>query len=169
MKKKLIIIFTICLIAILFFIFAITKTREGMSRLGCANNIKNITLCLHIYAQKYDGWFPDKNGDAGLEQLRKSLKSEIKWITKPHFFTCPSTNNGKDFKITYDYHAGYKIDSKNIGIIMDKIGNHKNFGNIGFVDGRVLPFKGKDWRKNADIPIKNQSVASPNDETTNTN
>jgi len=25
----------------------------------------------------------------------------------------------------------------------------KDFGNIGFVDGRVLPFSGKDWLKNA--------------------
>lgn len=121
-----------------------------MMQMDCQGNIKSIMVCLHMYAEKNDGWFPDKSGVQGLEMLKKEVWDEAYLKNAPYLFNCPSVKPAKEYSISYDYVGGYRIDSdKDIGIVMDKVGNHKDYGNIGFVDGRVLPFDGKDWRKNA--------------------
>ena len=157
MKKKLFIIIPIILFLILFLLVLWFKAAwEGMRKMDCTCNIRHIIVCLHMYADRNDGWFPDKSGKAGLEMLRKGVWEEANLKNIPYLFNCPSVQPAKKHAISYDYIAGYRIDSENIGIVMDQLGNHKDFGNIGFVDGRVLSFTGKDWRKNANIAIKSE-------------
>jgi prepilin-type processing-associated H-X9-DG protein len=104
-----------------------------------------------MYAEKNDGGFPDRDGEAGLEQLRDAMWDEAYLMNSPYLMNCPGVRARPELPISYDYRAGYRIDSdKDIGIVMDRATNHKNYGNIGFVDGRVWGFPGKDWRRNAD-------------------
>ncbi|MCK5805072.1 MAG: DUF1559 domain-containing protein [Lentisphaeria bacterium] len=131
-------------------VHALGIARERAVRIGCQCNVKQIMIALHLYAEKYDGWFPDKDGDAGLEMLRQENWHGQKLMGHPYALSCPSARPIQPDSIGYDYVAGHRKDSdKNIGIVMDKVGNHKEYGNIGFVDGRALQFWGKDWRKNA--------------------
>lgn len=149
MKFKHYIYIFCCIIFIGLFFFCIYAWRNGwekMSQMDCQCNIKQILISLYAYAEKNDGWFPDKDGAKGIQMLydQNYFNENSNFVT-----SCPSVSSGKK-SIDYDYIAGYKIDSdKNIGIVFDREANHKNYGNIGFVDGRTLPFSGKDWRKNA--------------------
>lgn len=126
---------------------------EEMSKMDCATNLKQIVLILHQYAEDNDGWFPDKSGRDGLLQLRKYEEKTGPYSKNyPFRFNCPSVHPAKKWAITYDYIGGYKTTSPpDTGFIMDRQGNHKDMGNIGFIDGRVKGFEGKDWRKNANI------------------
>lgn len=141
-------IYALCLVIIIgalsFCIYAWRNGWEKMSRMGCQSNVKQILICLHMYAEKNGGWFPDKAGDEGIKMLYAQ-----DYLNANSNTFCPSVSS-EEKSIDYDYIAGYRIDSdKSTGIILDKETNHKDYGNIGFVDGRALPFSGKDWRKNA--------------------
>ena len=50
----------IAIIALLLAILtpALTKAKESMRRVYCKNNLKQIGLTMHIYAEENDGWFP---------------------------------------------------------------------------------------------------------------
>jgi len=123
---------------------------EEMRKMDCQCNIKQIMVILNMYAEENDGWFPNRDGEAGLDMLRKAMWEEAYLMNVPYLLNCPSVQPALEQAISYDYRAGYRMDSdRDIGIVMDKAGNHREFGNIGFVDGRVLSFPGKDWQENA--------------------
>ena len=123
--------------------------REPAKRVSCASNIKQIHLALKQYAQDYSGKFPPENGAAGLEYLRK-----YDYLTEYSIYTCQSTKTvlGKNNQplteaiVDYVYVGGLNEKSDpNAPILYDKSGNHKDFGNVGIVDGTVKGISGKDW------------------------
>jgi len=154
-KKKIIISLSILILAGLLCIkWFWGSAWEEMKKMGCATNLKVLTTALHMYARENNNYFPPFDGVKGLKMLRKYLPDSK---NNNCVFVCPGKQKPCDIGeelsaacIGYDYFGGYSVDSPiGIGIIMDKIGNHKNFGNIGFIDGHVEPFKGQKWRKYA--------------------
>ena len=96
----------------------------------------------------YSGYFPPENGAAGLEYLRK-----YDYLTAYSVYVCPSgkTAKGKDNNqplteqtVDYVYVGGLNEKSDpNAPILYDKSGNHKDFGNVGTVDGKFKDWMGK--------------------------
>ena len=146
MKKKLAIaIPTVLVLLAAMLVMAYRSAWEKLRRMDCQCQLKVITTGLYIYAKDNDGFFPDKDGDEGLRMMWNGG-----YVTHPHTMSCPSVQPSREYSVEFDYVAGYRVDAdKDIGIVMDRAGNHRDYGNIGFVDGRVWQFRSKDWRKNA--------------------
>ena len=140
--------------------FTEDRTREKARRISCQSNLKQIGLSLKQYAMDYNDWLPDESGGAGLEQLRSN-----DYLTDYEVYHCPSSKSPKgesnqklnDKIVDYIYRAGLKDppvnckDSSKIPVIWDKPTNHKNYGNVLFLDGHVKGFKGKGWMAQAGI------------------
>lgn len=132
-------------------IIYIGQHREEARRLSCQSKLKGIGLSLIQYSMNYNNFFPDK----GLEQLRPNA-----YLTDYGVYTCPSTdtrkgkNNEKltDKIVDYIYPKGlkYSNDSKT-PLLWDKLKNHKNYGNVLFIDGHVKRFRGANWMEQAGI------------------
>ncbi len=123
--------------------------REPAKRINCASNLKQIGLALEMYSNDYMQKLPDKPGAAGLEQLRS-----LDYITDYKIFICSSTTDvpGKGIEpltednVSYVYRAGLtKADSADSAVCWDKPTNHKDFGNILFLDGHVNGVAGHNW------------------------
>ena len=136
---------------ILLFLPPLNSVRENARRISCLSNLRGIGLSLIQYSMDYNNFFPDKD----LEQLRVNG-----YLTDYGVYTCPSTDTrkGKDKKkitdtiVDYVYQKGlkYSKDSKT-PLLWDKPKNHKNYGNVLFIDGHVKAFKGADWMEQAGI------------------
>ncbi len=127
------------------------RVSEKVRKISCASNLKQIGLALEMYSNDYMQKLPDKPGAAGLEQLRS-----LDYIVDYKVFVCPSTSAipGKDGKplteanVSYCFRGGMsKADSANSAICWDKTDNHKNFGNILFLDGHVNGVSGANWMR----------------------
>jgi len=127
-------------------------SREKVRRISCCSNLKQIGLAIRMYAQDYNGEFPDRNGAAGLEMLRS-----MGYLENTRMYTCPSTtdtiNEGceiTDANCSYVYRAGLNEKSSvDSGVCWDKPNDHTKFGNILFADGHVQGFAGSTWQLNA--------------------
>jgi prepilin-type processing-associated H-X9-DG protein len=99
----------------------------------------------------YDDCFPPQNGVDGLELLRKDY-----YLTDYKIYTCPDAKiipctSGPliDSMVAYVYRGGLtETDSADSAICWDKPNNHKNYGNILFIDGHVQGFSGPNWIDN---------------------
>lgn len=144
-------------------IYCITEIGEAEKtrQVSCENNLKQIGLALKMYAADNKGYFPDKNGADGLEMLRKAslhLFNLNSILQCPSFCRREEKKNGQkripvlplsEDDVCYVYVGGYTVsDSKDIPIAWDKPGNHKNYGNILYLDGKVIGYDGGDWMKN---------------------
>lgn len=133
-------------------------SRERGRRMKCANNLKQIGLSLRMYASDNNGSFPNKNGAEGFEMLRS-----LGYLENLETYQCPTAddklikekNRGlpvpplKENEIDYEYRGGFKdTDSKLIPIAWDKPNNHKKFGSVLFINGRVIRYEGADWLEN---------------------
>jgi hypothetical protein len=147
MKKKLYIAIPMLLMLLAAtLVMGYRSAWEKLRRMDCQSQLKMVCVGLLLYARENDGYYPDKDGDEGLRMLWDGG-----YVTHPYTMCCPSVQPSKEYSIEYDYVAGYRTDSdKDIGIVMDKVGNHRDYGNIGFVDLSVQQFAGKEWRRNAD-------------------
>ena len=114
--------------------------REKARRISCSSNLKSVGLSLMQYTMDNGNEFPDKDGAAGWELLRSN-----DYLTDYKIYTCPSSltlSEKKGFlceaSISYVYFGGFSAkDTPGIPLAFDKLGNHKNFVNILFVDGHV--------------------------------
>ena len=134
------------LILILLAGFILPMFNSGMSRprarrISCASNLKQIGLGLEMYSNDYGGFYPEKSGAAGLEQLRS-----LDYITDYYIFVCPNSTDipGKGIEplteanVSYCFRGGMsKADAADSAVCWDKPDNHRNFGNILFLDGHV--------------------------------
>ncbi|MCM8761079.1 MAG: DUF1559 domain-containing protein [Candidatus Omnitrophica bacterium] len=103
---------------------------KGRSRrLGCANNLREISLGLHKYAADHNDLFPPKLGDL-----------YPRYVSHEKVFDCPAIKNvGTKEAPDYEYTVGLsEISSPREIIVRDKDGNHKKSGmNIVRVDGTI--------------------------------
>lgn len=121
---------------------ALDSAREKSRRISCAGNIKQMGLALKQYAMDHKDKFPEADGVAGLEVLRKE-----QYLTNPNVYVCPSTSqqpaqSGQPLSadnVSYVYFGGFMegADVVNIPLIFDRPGNHKRYVNVLFGDGHV--------------------------------
>ena len=145
----------ICIFCVLINILIISLhpaegvAREPAKRISCASNLKQIYLSLQQYAMDYNGFYPPENGAAGLEYLRCN-----DYLTDYGIYLCPSTTTTKgkekqpltEDNVDYVYVGGLNEKSApDTPILYDKLVNHQNFGNIGYVDGHIESITGKNW------------------------
>jgi prepilin-type processing-associated H-X9-DG protein len=143
MKKRetgiLVVFATLTILGIL--IFALSMAWKKTRRISCVSNLKSMGLSLMQYAMDYDNQLPGKDGFAGWEMLRSQ-----NYLTDYRIYHCPSSGtkvptSGALTEKTVDYlYIGSGFSSKdngNIPIAFDKHGNHKNYANILFIDGKV--------------------------------
>ena len=127
------------------------KRMAKVNRIACYSNIKQLGLALQEYASDFNGWLPDKSGVTGLELLRSNG-----YLDDYAIFVCPAKFARKpqgNIKLTEDivsfiYKAGYNLNTfqaSTIPIAWDKPDNHKNYGNVLYLDGHVKGFHGVDW------------------------
>ncbi len=161
------------LAVVIFFLFIIAVIVLGMlpprgpsekvKRVVCASQLKQIGLAMKYYASDNNGWFPDKDGSAGFEQLRRG-----EYLTDYKIYVCPSTKDaaGADNKpltgatVSYTYKAGLRDTPENAGkpLVWDKPGNHMNFGCAVFVDGHVEGISSKTWLQDIKNKTENKSA-----------
>ena len=146
----------VSIVTYVVFLFFVQNAREAARRSNCFGNLKQISMAIRMYSMEYKDMFPDKDNAAGFEMLRSGGYLEC---TK--MYTCPSTKNKSsrdvdaltDETVSYLYASGLNESSDHdIGIACDKPGNHKNYGNIIFVDGHGKGFSAKDWINSCNNP-----------------
>ena len=121
---------------------ALNSARESARRASCMSNLKQIGLGIKQYANvmKWEGAYPEKNGQAGFEQLVTSKK-----LTDTKMFKCPSATSDSSVYTDYYYLGGLTESSEaDMGVASDKVGNHTAAGNCLFVDGHVGQFESVD-------------------------
>ena len=120
------------------------------NRLSCASNLKQIGLALKQYSMDNDQHFPPYDGAAGLELLRSNdYLNDSKLYICPFTTTTPAASGMPLTEATcsFEYRGGLtEDDSVDSWIAHDKPKNHKDYGNILFVDGHVWGFSGTNWQ-----------------------
>ena len=118
-------------------------------RLGCASNLKQIGLGLEMYSNDHDGFYPDKSGAAGLEQLRS-----LDYITDYKIYVCRNTTDvpGEGIEPLTEANVSYcfrgrmrRADAADSAVCWDRPSNHKKFGNVLYIDGHVTGIAGANW------------------------
>lgn len=107
----------------------VNRMKDRANIIKCSNNVRMISLALHMYAADHDEAFPGK-----LTELYPD------YIKKEKIFICPasSAREAAD-KISYEYVAGLTESSNGTDVILyDKDGNHGKIGrNLVRVNGSV--------------------------------
>ena len=127
----------------------VDKTKEEKHRKACMNNIKQIGVALQMYANVFEGKFPEASGAKGLNQLRSGG-----FLEHPQTYICPATGNmpaayGQPITeecCDYAYVGGLsEYSDGNTPILWCKPENHKDYGNILYVNGEVKAVSGNNW------------------------
>ena len=107
----------------------VNMARARSRRLGCANNLRKISLGLHAYAAGHNDSFPGALGELYPQ-----------YVDTENVFDCPATKNmGTKEKPDYKYTFGLtEFSPLRETIAEDLAGNHKKKGrNVLRVDGSV--------------------------------
>lgn len=107
----------------------VNMAKARSRRLGCAENLRKISLGLHGYAAEHNGAFPGALGEL-----------YPKYVAGEHVLDCPATRRiGTNDNPDYKYRAGLSEEASPREIIAeDDSGNHgKGGGNLLRIDGSV--------------------------------
>jgi len=112
----------------------------------CLNNVRNLGIALHLYAQDYDGFFPPE--EPGLNAW------EI-YVENRDVFRCPSVRHRKGspeaFSIDFIYRPGLSNEGPpNEPMLADDQPRHEGGANVLTVDGSVHWWPAAEWRSFAD-------------------
>ena len=107
----------------------VNMTKRRWQRIGCANNLREISLGLHAYAAGHNDAFPAKLGDL-----------YPNYVAQEKVFDCPAIKNvGTVEAPDYEYAPELtEVSPPREIIVRDKDGNHRKTGkNVLRVDGSV--------------------------------
>jgi hypothetical protein len=129
------------------------RTRNPARRIACAVNLKLLGTVLYMYANDNNGHFPDKNGDAGLDILRKQ-----NYLNDYAVYICPSTADVESqtgpVKSSYIYHGGLTVSSPPKTILLeDKENNHFKYSNYLYCEMSVTGDKDPNYHDYKKAPI----------------
>ena len=122
---------------------------EAKYREACMNNLKQISVALDMYANVFNGKYPEASGAKGLDKLRSGG-----FLSMSQVFVCPETGHiaaAPGAPITEDtcdyvYVGGLtEYSDPNTPILWSKPGNHKDYGNILYVNGKIKSVSGSNW------------------------
>ncbi|OGV36944.1 MAG: hypothetical protein A2020_16290 [Lentisphaerae bacterium GWF2_45_14] len=126
---------------------ALSSAREKARRINCMSNLKQMGLALKQYSMDHNDKFPELDGAAGLEALRKN-----DYLSDYKVYTCPSSNTVRQGKagqslaeenVSYIYFGGFSEgENPDMPIAFDKPLDHSRFVNVLFVDGHVQGYIG---------------------------
>jgi prepilin-type N-terminal cleavage/methylation domain-containing protein len=134
-RKKAVTLIELLIVIVIFVItFAsltpiVNKMKERANIIKCSNNVRLISLALHMYAADHGETFPNK-----LSELYPE------YIKKEKIFDCPAGSvRGTNEVASYEYIAGLTESSNGTEVILyDKDGNHGKLGrNLVRVNGSV--------------------------------
>ena len=140
------------------------RARSLSKRTLCLNNVRNVGIALHMYAQDNDGFFPPE--EPGLSALE---------IENRYVFRCPSVRHRKGSpevpRISFLYRLGLSSqdppdgpvpvdfiyqpglsnqDAPNEPVLGDDQPRHEGGANVLTVDGSVQWWPAAEWRSFAD-------------------
>lgn len=127
----------------------VDKAKEEKQRQACMNNIKQIGVALQMYANVFQGKFPEASGAKGLNQLRSGG-----FLEPPQVYICPGTGHmpaafGQPITeecCDYVYVGGLsEYSDGNTPLLWCKPENHRDYGNILYVNGDVKAVSGNNW------------------------
>jgi prepilin-type processing-associated H-X9-DG protein len=118
---------------------ALNSAREKAHRIACISNLKQIGLGIIQYSMDFDDKFPPRNW---VETLVKQ-----EYLTDLKMYSCPSGTkkcDGTSATSAYNYFGDLfsEANSADTPLVIDKIGNHKRYVNILFIDGHAAGFRG---------------------------
>ncbi len=121
---------------------ALTRAREQARRASCMNNLKQVGLACHMFAQDHSGKFPENPDNLFPE-----------YLTSSNVLFCPSSSITIPKKITkdnatlcYEYVSGLTEEYDPGCLVMyDRIENHLEGRNIFFLDGHVQWTRKEKW------------------------
>ena len=118
----------------------VKMTREHASNIACADNLRQISLGLHMFAVDNKGAFP--------QSLRVLYP---KYVKDEKAFDCPSSKSiGTPDKPDYEYIAGLTERSpKETAVVYDPSSNHNSRGSNFVRVGGVV-----EWVRNGDSKPK---------------
>jgi len=111
--------------------------------------MKTVLICLLMYAQNNDGYLPPPSGYKGLKELYylKYLgNTDLHLILDLRKRGIREASEVKESDVAFWYVGGHKIGepSDTIILVQKKKGD---WGYVGYLEGRVVRKKGKDWEK----------------------
>ncbi|MBN1864433.1 MAG: serine/threonine protein kinase [Victivallales bacterium] len=116
---------------------------------ACMNNIKQISVALQMYANVFQGKYPEKDGAEGLDMLRARGFLEV-----PQVFVSPASGRlasepGKpisDDTCDYIYKGGYSEFSEgDLPMLWTKPDVHRDYGIVLYVNGEIKEYSGSNW------------------------
>lgn len=149
-------IFGVGILLIWIFFPIVDPARIGTYRRQCTLNITQISDALESYQCQNNKLYPKASGNKGLLCLSQYIynkdvlkcpefQKQNKTLWEKVFGTGPESE-ALEFKSDFIYLGGFKEDEDPIiPILFDKIGNHKNYCNVIFSDGKTeyyeLPYR----------------------------
>ncbi len=128
--SELIIVFAVVLVICIPMVPFITRNRNRLDKVLCANNLRELGLAMYIYAREHEGRFPP------------SIRTlyEEQYLSDTRLLDCPASKSaGTLDSPDYVYTAGLSARSSSQGpLLRDNTKNHPDGGrNTLYVNGNV--------------------------------